>query len=85
MDDEKNLKKISEKISFLGIENYLISDCDFFFDDEHFYAINENNEIVKYKIEEIAELKRTGTIVSNRPIWSIKIKQKNNDEIFHYQ
>ncbi len=77
----ESLKKISTKPFLFGIEKYLVSDGEFYFDDANFYAINKDSQKTVYKLTDITELSKTLSPINNRRIWQVKIKTANNREV----
>ena len=77
----ENIKKISTRPFLFGLENKLISDNEFYFDDEHLYAINKNFQKAVFKLTDISELSKTTIEINNRRLWQVKIKPENESEI----
>ncbi len=76
------LNKISKRPFLLGLERKVISNSDFYFDNENFYAINEKeNTKTVFKLAEIIELSKTSIKINNRRIWQVKVNQVNGKEI----
>ena len=57
--DIAQLKKISSRPFFFGLEGRFISDESFYFDDDNLCIIGKNRKAVKVSFTQIAELKRT--------------------------
>ena len=57
--DIAQLKKISSRPFFFGLEGRFISDESFYFDDDNLCIIAKNRKAVKVSFTQIAELKRT--------------------------
>lgn len=76
-----NLKKISTRPFLFGLEKKLISDDEFYFDDENFYAINKESQKAIFKLTDITEVSKTAIQINNRTLWQVKIKQSNDKEI----
>ncbi|QCE43182.1 hypothetical protein [Psychroserpens sp. NJDZ02] len=81
----ENLKKISTKPFLFGLENKVIDDYAFYFDDENFYAINKKSQKSIFKLTDITEVSKTFFTVNNRRIWQIKIKPPGNIKEEHYK
>ncbi len=75
------LNKISTRPFLFGLERKLISDDELFFDNEHFYAINNEKQIATFKLIDITEISKTSLTINNRRLWQVKIIQDNNKEI----
>lgn len=75
------LKKISTRPFLFGLENGLISDDEFYFDDENFYAVNKQFQKAIFKLSDITEISKTSMQINNRRLWQVKIKQGTADEI----
>lgn len=75
------LKKISTRPFLLGLENKLVSEDEFYFDEAYFYAINKDLQKAIFKLTDIIELKKTSIQINNRRLWSVKIKEGVDKEI----
>lgn len=73
--DSKTVHKISQKPFLLGIEKRSISNEDFYFDQDYFYAVAPSGLFSKYLLTDIAELSGTATQINNSRIWQIKINR----------
>ena len=80
----ENLNKISQKPFLFGLEKKIISDGEFYFDDENFYVVNGNNETAKFDMNSITELSRTSIRINNSTIWQVKIHNKEEELIFKF-
>lgn len=80
----ENLNKISQKPFLFGLEKKIISDDEFYFDDENFYVLNDNNETAKFDLNSITELSRTSIRINNSTIWQVKINHKEEELIFKF-
>ena len=80
----KNSIKISTKPFLFGLEKKLLSDDEFYFDNENFYAINPENKTAKFNLKDITELSRTAININNRTIWQVKIKTENRELVFKF-
>ncbi|KFC22043.1 hypothetical protein [Epilithonimonas lactis] len=79
-----NLNKISTSPFLFGLEKKLLSDDEFYFDNDYFYAINPENKTAKFNLKDITELSRTAININNRTIWQVKIKTENRELIFKF-
>ncbi|SOD18350.1 hypothetical protein [Pedobacter xixiisoli] len=68
-----SLRKISERPFFFGLEKKLVSDNEFYFDEQNFYAINKDGEQAIFPLKDIVELSGTSVTVSQRRIWKVYI------------
>ncbi|RWW96717.1 hypothetical protein [Flavobacterium cerinum] len=75
------LKKISTRPFLFGLEKGLISDDEFYFDDENFYAVNKEFQKAIFKLSDITEISKTSIQINNGRLWQVKIKQGTADEI----
>ena len=75
------LKKISTKPYLFGIEKHHISEEDFYFDNDHFYAINKELQKAIFNLCDISEIKKTSITINNRRIWQITIKPTSDKEV----
>lgn len=73
------VRKISEKPFLFGLEKNLVSPHEFYFDDQHFYALNLNGEKAIFPLVDIVEVSGTSVIISNRRIWKVKITSPNGE------
>ncbi|MCD9854550.1 hypothetical protein LUD75_07520 [Epilithonimonas sp. JDS] len=80
----QNLNKISQRPFLFGLEKKIISDGEFYFDDENFYVLNDNNETAKFNLNSITELSRTSIRINNSTIWQVKINHKEEKLIFKF-
>ncbi len=84
-DDNLNLKKlnkISTRPFLFGLEKKIISNYEFYFDDNNFYAINpKTTKKAVFLLTDITELGTTSIQINNRRIWQVKINQTNGKEI----
>lgn len=79
-----HLIKISTKPFLFGLEKKLVSDDEFYFDNENFYAINQEKRMAKFNLKDITELSRTAFNINNRNIWQVKIKSENKELVFKF-
>lgn len=79
-----HLIKISTKPFLFGLEKKLLSDDEFYYDNENFYAINQDNKTAKFNLKDITELGRTGVNINNRNIWQVKINDENKELVFKF-
>jgi len=79
-----NLNKISSRPFLFGIEKKLLSDDEFYFDNENFYAINQDNKTAKFNLKDIKELSRSGVKINNTNIWQVKINAENKELVFKF-
>lgn len=77
----ENLKPISNRPFFFGIEKKILSDEKLFYDNECLYAINKQNEVARFKLNEICSIKKTSVQINNHRIWEIKIIREDTSEI----
>lgn len=80
----KDLHKISTKPFLFGLENKIISDHEFYFDNKHFYAINKDNQTAKFNLKDITEISKTSVQINNHRIWQVKITHNNEEMIFKF-
>lgn len=80
----KELIKISKRPFLFGLEKKLLSDDEFYFDGENFYAINQENQAAKFNLKNITELSRTDIIINNSSLWQVKIDDGNREFIFKF-
>ena len=74
-------KKISTKPFLFGLEDQLIVDYIYYFDEDNFYVFNRKSEKLTYLLSDIIELRKTSLQINNRFIWEVIIKQKDEEEI----
>ncbi|MNK31569.1 hypothetical protein D3C87_500060 [compost metagenome] len=79
-----DLIRISTKPFLFGLEKKLLSDDEFYFDNENFYAINQENKTAKFDLKNITELSRTDVNINNRTIWQVKINAENKELVFKF-
>lgn len=79
-----DLKKISQTPFLFGLEKKLISNLDFYFDDQYLYAANENNETAKFPLDNVTEISRTSIRINNSQIWQVKIKDDLEEKVFKF-
>jgi len=70
------LRKISTRPFLFGFENKFISEDDFYFDDENFYAVNKEFKKAIFKLTDIVEISKTSLQINNRRLWQVKINQQ---------
>ncbi len=75
------LKKISTRPFLFGLESKFISNDEFYFDNENFYAINKKSGKAIFKLTDIIEISKTSLKINNRRLWQVKIKQENDKEV----
>lgn len=80
----KDLHKISTKPFLFGLENKIISDHEFYFDDANFYAINKDHQTAKFDLKDITEISKTTVQINNSRIWQVKINTNNEEVIFKF-
>ena len=80
----ENFNRISQKPFLFGLEKKIISDGEFYFDDENFYVVNDNNETAKFNLNSITELSRTSVRINNSAIWQVKINDSKGELIFKF-
>ena len=71
--DSTSVFKISRKPFLLGIEKSFVSQEDFYFDRDFFYAVDDGTSALKYPLSDIAELCSTSTQLNNSRVWKIKV------------
>jgi len=74
-------KQISKKPFLFGLENKMVSEDEFFFDQENFYAVNQHSQKAIYKLSDIIEVSKTSIQINNRSIWQVRIKQHNGEAL----
>ena len=82
--DITQLKKISSRPFFFGLESKAISDESFYFDDENLYITAKNRKAVKVSFTQIAELKKTSTSINKIRIWQISVSIEGKDVVFRF-
>lgn len=75
------MRKISTRPFLFGLEKNFLSDEEFYFDNDHFYAIDNNQQKQIFKLTDITEIKKTYFQINYRRIWQVKIKQDEDREI----
>ncbi|MEA1847612.1 hypothetical protein U9K52_01700 [Chryseobacterium sp. MHB01] len=73
--DSKSVFKISQQPFLFGLEKGLISNKDFYYDQDFFYAVDEAGAVSTYNLTDISELSGTATQINNSRIWQLKIIQ----------
>lgn len=79
-----NAIKISTKPFLFGLEKKLLTDDDFYFDNEHFYVVNKDEKVAKFNLNDIKELSRTAVKINNSTIWQVKINADNKELVFKF-
>lgn len=82
--DLKNLNKISTRPFLFGLEKSMVSDNEFYFDNDNFYAINNDNQSVKFSLKDITEISKTAFQINNNRIWQVKINNEHGEVIFKF-
>ena len=82
--DIAQLKKISSRPFFFGLEGRFISDESFYFDDDNLYIIAKNRKAVKVSFTQIAELKRTSININKIRIWQISVGIEGAEAMFRF-
>jgi hypothetical protein len=82
--DLKNLNKISTKPFLFGLEKNMVSENEFYFDNDNFYAINNDNQSVKFSLKDITEISKTSFQINNSRIWQVKIHSEHGEVIFKF-
>ncbi|SFN56680.1 hypothetical protein SAMN05421594_3273 [Chryseobacterium oleae] len=80
----QNLNKISTKPFLFGIEKNIISDQEFYFDQEHFYTVNSYQQTAKFNLKDIREISKTSVQINNSRIWQVKINNNGEEIIFKF-
>lgn len=80
----QHLHKISTKPFLFGLEKKIISDHEFYFDHENFYAINANHQTAKFNLKDISEISKTSIQINNSRIWQVKINNNNEEVVFKF-
>ncbi|NML68235.1 hypothetical protein HHL23_00205 [Chryseobacterium sp. RP-3-3] len=80
----QHLNKISTKPFLFGLEKKIISDHEFYFDHENFYAINTNHQTAKFNLKDISEISKTSVQINNSRIWQVKINNNNEEVVFKF-
>lgn len=73
--DNKSLFKISQKPFLFGLEEGLISNKNFYYNHDFFYAVDETGAVSTYDLTDIFELSATGSQINNSRIWQVKISE----------
>lgn len=82
--DIAQLKKISSRPFFFGLEGRFISDESFYFDDDNLYIIAKNRKAVKVPFEQITELKKTSMSINKIRIWQISVGIEGAEAMFRF-
>lgn len=75
--DHTSTKKISKRPFILGFEKNLISDEDFYYDQDFFYAVSPSGSVSRFPLTDIVELRGTGTQINNIRVWQVKVIKGN--------
>lgn len=76
--------KISSKPFLFGLEKKIVSEDDFYFDRDSFYAVNKNQQAAKFSLRDITELSKTSYQINNSRIWQVKIRNNGEEEVFRF-
>ncbi len=79
-----HLVKISKKPFLFGLEKKVLSDDEFYYDSENFYAVNKDRQSAIFSLKDITELSRTSLYINNSAIWQVKIKNENKELVFKF-
>ena len=82
--DGKDVLKISQRPFLFGLENRWISDHEFYFDQNFFYAADKAGTALKYPLTDITELSGTGTVINNNRIWKITLGTGSESCEYHF-
>ncbi len=82
--DIAQLKKISSRPFFFGLEGRFISDESFYFDDDNLYIIAKNRKAVKVPFEQITEIKKTSMSINKIRIWQISVGIEGAEAMFRF-
>ena len=82
--DIAQLKKISLRAFFFGLEDRFINDEIFYFDDNNLYIIAKNRKAVKAPFTQIAELKKTAISINKIRIWQIIVRIEGLETLFRF-
>ncbi|KFF08719.1 hypothetical protein [Chryseobacterium luteum] len=82
--DFQHLNKISARPFLFGLEKKIISDHEFYFDHENFYAVNPHHQTAKFNLKDITEISKTSVKINNSSIWQIKINNNNEEVVFKF-
>jgi hypothetical protein len=78
----EEIRKISSRPFLFGLEDNLVSDEDFYFDDINFYAIdNKQQRKAVFLLTEIIELSKTSITITNHRVWQVIIHGADNQKI----
>ncbi|GAA4169765.1 MULTISPECIES: hypothetical protein [Sphingobacterium] len=78
----EKIRKISSRPFLFGLEDNLVSDEDFYFDDINFYAIdNKQQRKVVFPLTDIIELSKTSITITNHRVWQVIINGADNQKI----
>lgn len=78
----EEIRKISSRPSLFGLEDNLVSDEDFYFDDINFYAIdNKQQRKAVFPLTDIIELSKTSITITNHRVWQVIINGVDNQKI----
>jgi len=80
----QNLNKISTKPFLFGLEKKIISDQEFYFDHEYFYAVNSQQQTAKFNLKDISEISKTSVQINNSRIWQVKINNNGEEIVFKF-
>ena len=83
--DIAQLKKISSRPFFFGLESKAISDESFYFDDKDlFYIVAKDGKAIEVPFDQITELKKTSITINNVKIWQISVRIEGKDVVFRF-
>ena len=82
--DIAQLKKISSRPFFFGLEGRFISDESFYFDDNNLYISAKNRKAVKVPFDQITELKKTSMSINKIRIWQINVGIEGAEAMFRF-
>ena len=83
--DITQLKKISSRPFFFGLESKAISDESFYFDDKDlFYIVAKDGKAIEIPFDQITELKKTSITINNVKIWQISVRIEGKDVVFRF-
>ncbi|WP_293945134.1 MULTISPECIES: hypothetical protein [unclassified Sphingobacterium] len=78
----EKIRKISSRPFLFGLEDNLVSDEDFYFDDINFYAIdNKQQRKAVFPLTDIIELSKTAITITNDRVWQVIIQKAGNHKI----
>ena len=83
--DITQLKKISSRPFFFGLESKTISDESFYFDDNDIlYIFAKEGKAIEVPFDQITELKKTRISINRTKIWQISVRIEGEEVAFRF-